>query len=109
MTIFASYQESQYMSQYFSAFHKLKQGRAVIYWPCRRKQPWVHVKHKVRHPIPLPSTILCKAFIKNIVGRKVYITVSITSGDEQFGNLDEHEEIVEYVRGDTLFIAFKEC
>ena len=81
----------------------------ILFATAGHKGMTANLSTNFRHPIPLPSTILCKAFIKNIEGRKVYITVSITSGDEQFGYLDEHEEIVEYVRGDTLFIDFKEC
>jgi acyl-coenzyme A thioesterase PaaI-like protein len=61
-----------------------------------------------RHPIPLPTTVLCKAYVEKIIDRKVYITVSITNGDERFGFIDEQDDKVEYVRGDTLFIKFKE-
>lgn len=59
-----------------------------------------------RKPIPLPSIVLCKAYIDKVENRKVYISVNITNGDEQFGTINGDDQI-EYVQSDALFIKFK--
>mgnify|MGYP003386173568 CR=1 FL=1 len=66
-----------------------------------------NISMNYRKPIPLPSVVFCKASIERVDNRKVYISVSITNGDDQFGTIDNKEH-VEYVQSDTLFVEFKE-
>jgi hypothetical protein len=47
--------------------------------------------------------------IEKVDKRKVYISVSISNGDEEFGLLERDEKnLIEYVQSDTLFVQFKE-
>ena len=60
-----------------------------------------------RKPIPLPSIVLCKALIEKVENRKVFVSVSIMNGDEQFGFMGGDDEQVNFVESDTLFVRFK--
>ena len=82
----------------------------ILFASSGRKGMTANISINYRKPIPLPSVVLCKAYIERVENRKVYISVSITNGDSQFGTMnddgDGHEH-VEYVHSDALFVEFK--